>query len=328
MKIDMITFNRILKAYMTEVKILEKTKKKEAIPHWIKICKFIVDFAKKPQCPITLRPKLIKQAETILAKVKQFQGGQITSIFNSETVKTAAVPKSSGAGIPFGAPSLPEGSDLDSDDAMLAELSGLSVPQNSDITPKDDDDNNSGGDEQTGEDDRPGAVGSIPPPVESSLPDPLSPETLSSIEALERELKQMPSNMTEIAPAPLGGGTVHTNLDVSVGAADLNEFKKDTQTIDITQAPIEGNSQAPSSVTHRGTGDGSIKIGGFVADPLKSQSPAGDASNQEFKGPDPFGPSSVLGGDGAGSDQRVCFACGNSLKMNEKICPLCEADNS
>ena len=82
MDLTMVEFNKQLKKNMLDVKLLEKTHPSQAVNLWVKICKDIVNFAKSKNCPYNLRPKLIRQADSIIIKVKHMQEGHVNSVFS------------------------------------------------------------------------------------------------------------------------------------------------------------------------------------------------------------------------------------------------------
>ena len=83
-------FSRQLKKYFEDVRIIEKTAPSKAPDFWLHICRYIVDFAKSPNCSRDLRKKMTLQAEVILTKVKKMKAGEISSVLNSEQAKAPA----------------------------------------------------------------------------------------------------------------------------------------------------------------------------------------------------------------------------------------------
>jgi len=313
-KLTMIEFNKVFLARMKEVKILEKTHPKKAIPLWINVCELIVTFAKSPNCPRDLRPKLVRQAEIIIAKVKLFQQGNLESVFNADLAQTQK-PSSVSTSIPF-APTSPPPSEPDAEEDMLATLQALpdipveSDPATSDLTPP------------PSPGDAPFAPVEPPKSSDSSPSIPPSPSEPSSLKDLEEQLKQMPSNFTEITPVPFTNASIISGIQSADPNLNLAEFKKDTTTLDITSSTVVSDTEPAINTTKSADSpDPNFSALGVAADPFKA-APAPSNS------PDPFGPQSIQDVDQPDGDTQSCFACGASLPTGVLICPTCNTDNS
>jgi hypothetical protein len=288
-ELDINGFNTLLKGYMNEVKVLEKTRKKEAAGKWVFICRFIVEFAKSPKCPRNLRPKLIQQAEAILNKAKMFQQGELGSVFSGE--------------VPKKVPSPPKKAEDQNEDAMMNDLLAINIPKDmadGEIVSRDpniDEKNIVSG---------PSNIGS----ATNSIMD-LSPKDRLSLEKLDAELRKMPDNMTEIKPTPFGNQTIIPHSQIN-----LNDFKKETQNLDITQASIGGSLGESPPEFPKPSQSPHFKAVGFASEPLKKTAPR-----------DPFGPASVQDTGNPSNEAKVCFACGSVLKPGEKFCPECGTEN-
>ena len=327
-QLSMVQFNQIFLQKMKEVKILEKTHPKKAIPLWINVCELIVTFAKSPNCPRDLRPKLIRQAEIIVAKVKLFQQGNLESVFNADLAQTQK-PSSVSTSIPFSNPSPPpletDAGDTqpDAEEDMLATLQALpAIPVESDPAASDPNTPpSSDSPDSTGE--VPFAPVGPPKPTDSgpSIPPPTSAE-LSSLKDLEEQLKQMPSNFTEITPAPFTNASILSGNQPTDPDLNLAEFKKDTTTLDITSSTVVSDTEPaipPQNPADSQSPDFSTL--GTAPDPFK-------AASTPSNSPDPFGPQSLQDVDTPDVDNQSCFACGAGLPAGVSICPTCNTDNS
>jgi hypothetical protein len=313
-QLSMVQFNQIFLQKMKEVKILEKTHPKKAIPLWINVCELIVTFAKSPNCPRDLRPKLIRQAEIIIAKVKLFQQGNLESVFNADLAQTQK-PSSVSTSILF-APTSPPPSEPDAEEDMLATLQALpDIPVESDPATSDPNPPSSPGDP-------PFTPAEHPKPSDSTPSLPTSPSELSSLKDLEEQLKQMPSNFTEITPAPFTNASIISGIQSADPNLNLDEFKKDTTTLDITSSTVVSDTE-PAINPNAAADSQSLKFSniGVASDPFKA---ASNSSNS----PDPFGPESLQDVDVPDADKQSCFACGAGLPAGVLICPTCNTDNS
>ena len=287
-ELDINGFNSLLKGYMNEVKVLEKTKRKEAAGKWLFICRFIVEFAKSPKCPRNLRPKLIQQAEVILNKAKMFQQGELSSVFSGDVPKKVAAP--------------PKMAEEQNEESMMNELLSINIPDHTGEV-----------EQSIGSDsieNNETAISSDKNSASSQFFD-LSPKDRLSLEKLDAELRKMPDNMTEIKPAPFGNQSIIPHPQIN-----LNEFKKDTQELDVTHAPIAGSPGESPPEFPKPNPSPHFKTVGFASEPLKKSAPR-----------DPFGPASVQDAGASSDKAKICFACGSSLKPGEKFCPECGTEN-
>jgi len=317
MAMNIVQFNEKFKQYMNDVRIIEKTHPRESIGLWLQICQFIINFAKSPNCPINLRKKLILQAEIIIQKVKAFSDGEISSVFGSTIThkksKTAENVKPSD--IPFAVGEPPSDVDSSSEDDMLNQL--MSLPE----TPAD-------AAEETTETQSPDSTDSISPgkpPVEPSTQETESSkqDDLSKLQKLEETLKQMPKSFKEVKPLPFSSTSIIPALRPDSSQLNLDEFKKDTQTLDITTSVPEVSEVPPdisqsSNPFEKGK---DISIAGYKSDPFKSP------NQQDSNVKDPFGPKAVSDTDDLKLSKKICFACGASLEEGDLICSQCGADN-
>lgn len=288
-ELDINGFNTLLKGYMNEVKILEKTRKKEAGGKWVFICRFIVEFAKSPKCPRNLRPKLIQQAEVILNKAKMFQQGDLGSVFTGDAPKKVS--------------SLPIVGEDHNEDAMMNELLAINIPNQTADGEKDGETINLANNASI-------SSSNVPNSGSNVLTD-LSPKDRLSLEKLDAELRKMPDNMTEIKPTPFGNQTI-----IPHGQINLNDFKKETQKLDVTHGSIGGSVGESPPEFPKLNQSPQFKTVGFASEPLKKTTPR-----------DPFGPASVQDVDSSSNEAKVCFACGSVLKPGEKFCPECGTEN-
>lgn len=83
MDLTMVQFNTLFKEKMNEAKLIEKTRRREAEKTWFQLTLFMINFAKSPNCPRTLRKQLIYQADTIVKKIKLIRAGIIQSVVDS-----------------------------------------------------------------------------------------------------------------------------------------------------------------------------------------------------------------------------------------------------
>ena len=317
MAMNIVQFNEKFKQYMNDVRIIEKTHPRESVNLWLKICKFIIDFAKTPNCPITLRKKLIRQTEIIIQKVRAFGDGEISSVFGSNIThkqsKTAENVKPSN--IPFAVGEPPSEADSSSEDDMLNEL--MSLPE----TPLDPIEEAA----TTQPSDSSEATTPVVPPVEPSSKETESSkqDDLSKLQKLEETLKQMPKSFKEVKPLPFSSTSIIPELRPDSSQLNLDEFKKDTQTLDITTSVPEVSEVSPdlsqsSNPFEKGK---EISIAGYKSDPFKSP------NQQDSNVKDPFGPKAVSDSDDLKLSKKICFACGASLEEGDLICSQCGADN-
>jgi hypothetical protein len=317
MAMNIVQFNEKFKQYMNDVRIIEKTHPRESIGLWLKICQFIINFAKTPNCPITLRKKLIRQTEIIIQKVKSFSDGEITSVFGSNIThkKSTTAENTQTSKVPFavGGPSSDAGPS--SEDDMLNQL--MSLPE----TPADTIEEPT----TTQPPDSSEPTTPVEPPVEPSSQETESSkqEDLSKLQKLEETLKQMPTSFKEIKPLPFSSTSIIPELRPDSSQLDLDEFKKDTQTLDITTSvpkvsEVPPNLSQSSNPFEKGK---NISITGFDSDPFKS------SKQQDSNVKDPFGPKSVSDSSDLNLAKRICFACGASLEEGDLICSQCGADN-
>ena len=317
MAMNIVQFNEKFKQYMNDVRIIEKTHPRESIGLWLQICQFIINFAKSPNCPINLRKKLILQAEIIIQKVKAFSDGEISSVFGSTIThkksKTAENVKPSN--IPFAVGEPPSEADSSSEDDMLNEL--MSLPE----TPLDPIEEAA----TTQPSDSSEATTPVVPPVEPSSKETESSkqDDLSKLQKLEETLKQMPKSFKEVKPLPFSSTSIIPELRPDSSQLNLDEFKKDTQTLDITTSVPKVSELPPdlsqsSNPFEKGK---DISIAGYKSDPFKSP------NQQDSNVKDPFGPKAVSDSDDLKLSKKICFACGASLEEGVLICSQCGADN-
>jgi len=313
--ISMTQFNSEFQRKMKDVRILEKTHPKKAVPLWINVCELIISFAKSPNCPRDLRPKLIRQAEVIIAKVKLFQQGNLESVFNADLAKTQK-PSSVSTSIPFSSSLPPSNPTINEDQSegeedMLATLQALpDIPIDSESASSDTNPTPSSGDIPFVPDTPPKPTDSVPPPSSTNL---------ASLKDLEDQLKQMPSNFTEITPVPFTNASIISGIQSADPNLNLAEFKKDTTTLDITSSTVVSDTEP--TINTADSKPPNFSNLGSSPDPFKA-SPAPSNS------PDPFGPQSVEEVDKPDVDKHSCFACGASLPSGTLICPTCNTDNS
>ena len=317
MAMNIVQFNEKFKQYMNDVRIIEKTHPRESIGLWLKICQFIINFAKTPNCPINLRKKLIIQAEIIVQKVRAFSNGEISSVFGSKItrkeIKTTENEQKSN--IPFAVGEPPSESGPPSEDDMLDQL--MSLPE----TPADIFEETT----TTQPSDSSEATTPVEPPVEPSSQEVESSnqEDLSKLQKLEETLKKMPKSFKEIKPLPFSSTSIIPELRPDSSQLNLDEYKKDTQTLDITSSVPEVSEVSPdlnqsSNPFEKGK---NISIAGYESDPFKS------SNKQESDIVDPFGPKAVSDSSDLKLAKKICFACGASLEKGDLICSECGADN-
>ncbi len=330
MDLTMVEFNSQFKKYMNDVKILEKTHPRESIGLWVQVCQFIVNFAKSPNCPRTLRPKLVSQADSIIVKVKHMQQGHISSVFSSDVSEPQGHISSNLSG--NASSEKPIGDHSDSESHFISKLNALPdipseeiedpiSPMNSsetqypEVNKLDNSDKNS----------------SPPPDDDASVTRSIGDQTsqskfdsapLDDLKKLEEELKQMPSNMREISPSPFANRSIIPDVDTIKNEVDLDSFKQETTFLDITNTSQPGdNNSMNTNPTLNSKNEVSPRVAGFSKDPLQFDAAKKDIIN------DPF--SSVSNEDKAleGGNQRSCFACGGILEDSSVKCPFCGTEN-
>ena len=314
---NIVQFNEKFKQYMNDVRIIEKTHPKQSIGLWLKVVQFIIDFAKTPNCPIDLRKKLITQAEIIIQKVRAFSNGEISSVFGSKIPhkQTKTTESTQTSDIPFAVGETPPESGSPSEDDMLDRL--MSLPE----TPVDTIDETA----KSQPSDSSEVTTPVEPPVEPSSQEVKSSkqEDLSKLQKLEETLKKMPKSFKEIKPLPFSSTSIVPELRPDSSKINLDEYKKDTQTLDITTSIPEVSEVPPdlnqsSNPFEKGK---DISIAGYESDPFKS------SNKQESDVIDPFGPKAVSDSSDINLGKKMCFACGASLEENTSICSECGADN-
>ena len=317
MAMNIVQFNEKFKQYMNDVRIIEKTHPRESIGLWLKICQFIINFAKTPNCPINLRKKLIIQAEIIVQKVRAFSNGEISSVFGSKITheQTKTAENEQKPNIPFAVGETPSEAGDSHEEDMLDQL--MSLPE----TPADAVEETT----TTQPSDSSEATASVKPPVEPSSQEVKSSnqEDLSKLQKLEETLKQMPKSFKEIKPLPFSSTNIIPELRPDGSQLNLDEYKKDTQTLDITTSVPEVSEvppdlNQPSNPFEKGK---NISIAGYESDPLST------SNKQEGDIIDPFGPKAVSDSSDLNLGKKICFACGASLEENNLICSECGADN-
>ncbi len=314
---NIVQFNEKFKQYMNDVRIIEKIHPKESINLWIKICQFMINFAKTPNCPINLRKKLILQAENIIQKVRSFSDGEISSVFGSNIIhkqsKTAENTQSSNTPFAVGGP--PSETDPSSEDDMMNQLMSLpETPEDAfEETPK------------TQPPDISGITSPVEPPVTPPSQDTVSSnqEDLTKLQKLEETLKQMPKSFKEVKPLPFSSTSIIPELRPDNSQLNLDDYKKDTQTLDITSTEPEVSENQPNLSTPSNSFENgkNLSVAGYESDPFKS------SNKQESNVPDPFGPNAVSDSKNLKLAKRICFACGASLEEGDLICSQCGADN-
>lgn len=332
MDLTMVEFNAQFKKYMNDVKILEKTHPRESIGLWVQICQFIVTFAKSPQCPRTLRPKLVNQADSIIVKVKHMQQGHISSVFS----KDAQVPhKHISSSLSQQSNSLSSalnsnGEDSNSEDHLLSQLNSLPEIPSEEIDDQVIKANSP--DVPNTQDPSPKNIDQSPPPSNITPLDPIDKteaippnydsSPLNDLKKLEEELKRMPSNMTEISPSPFANQSIIPDVDEVKKNLDLDFYKKETTFLDVTNTVQQGDIfQGGIPQQSESKDDNPMRVAGFSKDPLDlDQSKPGIIN-------DPF--SSIDRGEEVlnQEDKRSCFACGGTLDDNIIKCPLCGTEN-
>ena len=317
MAMNIVQFNEKFKQYMNDVRIIEKTHPRESIGLWLKICQFIINFAKTPNCPISLRKKLIIQAEIIVQKVRAFSNGEISSVFGSKIThkQSKTTENTQTSNIPFAVGETPSDAGSSSEDDMLDQL--MSLPE----TPLDTIEETT----TTQPPDSSEVITPAKPPVEPTSHDSeiSNQEDLSKLQKLEETLKQMPKSFKEIKPLPFSSTSIIPELKPDNSQINLDEYKKDTQTLDITTSVPEVSEVPPdlnqsSNPFEKGK---NISIAGYESDPFKSQ------NKQESNIVDPFGPKAVSDSSDLKLAKKICFACGASLEKGDLICSECGADN-
>ena len=317
MAMNIVQFNEKFKQYMNDVRIIEKTHPRESIGLWLRICQFIINFAKSPNCPINLRKKLIFQAENIIQKVRSFSDGEISSVFDSNITRkqSKTTEKEQTSNIPFAINDISSITDPSSEDDMLNQL--MSLPE----TPEDII-------EEITATQPPNSSETITPgepPIEPSSQetDNKHLEDLTKLQKLEETLKLMPKSFKEIKPLPFSSTSIIPELRPDNSQLNLDEYKKDTQTLDITSSVPEVSESPPdlsqsSNLFEKGK---NISIAGYDSNPFKSP------TQQESKVTDPFGPKAVTDNSDLKLSEKICFACGASLEEGVLICSECGADN-
>ncbi len=310
---NIVQFNEKFKQYMNDVRIIEKTHPKQSIGLWLKVVQFIINFAKTPNCPITLRKKLIIQAEIIVQKVRAFSNGEISSVFGSKIThkQTKTTENTQTSNIPFAVGETPSGVDSSSEDNMLDQL--MSLPE----TPAE------LFEETTTTQPSDGSEVTAPVEPSSQEIESSNQEDLSKLQKLEETLKQMPKSFKEVKPLPFSSTSIIPELKPGSSQLNLDEYKKDTQTLDITTSVPEVSEVPPdlnqsSNPFEKGK---NISIAGYESDPFKSQ------NKQESNIVDPFGPKAVSDSSDLKLAKKICFACGASLEKEDLICSECGADN-
>lgn len=314
---NIVQFNEKFKQYMNDVRIIEKTHPRESIGLWIRICQFIVSFAKTPNCPINLRKKLIIQAEVIVQKVRAFSSGEISSVFGSNIThkqsKTAENTQSSN--IPFAVGGPPSETDPSFEDDMLNQL--MSLPETPADAFKETTTTSSLNSSE--------ATAPVEHPVDPSSKDIISSnqEDLSKLQKLEETLKQIPKSFKEVKPLPFSSTSIIPELRPDSSRLNLDEYKKDTQTLDITSTEPEVSENQPNLSTPSNPFENgkNLSVTGYESDPFKS------SKKLESNVTDPFGPKAVSDSSDLKLAQKICFACGASLEEGVLICPECGADN-
>jgi len=302
---------------MNDVRIIEKIHPKESIGLWLKICQFIINFAKTPNCPINLRKKLIIQAEVIVQKVRAFSSGEISSVFGSNITRkqSKTVETEQKSNIPFVPTETPSEEKLPSADDMLNQL--ISLPE----TPEDAFEETT----TTQPSDISQATSPVEPPAEPSSQDAVSSnqEDLSKLQKLEETLKQMPKDFKEIKPLPFSGTSIIPELRPDGSQINLDEYKKDIQTLDITSNEPEVSESQPNLKPSSNPFENgkNLSVAGYESDPFKS------SNKQESNITDPFGPKAVSDTSDLKLAKRICFACGASLEEGVFTCPECGVDN-
>ncbi|WP_371803735.1 hypothetical protein [Candidatus Lokiarchaeum ossiferum] len=332
MDLTMVEFNAQFKKYMNDVKILEKTHPRESIGLWVQICQFIVNFAKSPQCPRTLRPKLVNQADSIIVKVKHMQQGHINSVFS----KDAQVPQehiSSSVAQHTNSFSSEENlDDLDpnSEDHLLSQLNSLPEIPSDEIADQSTKSNISN--DQNPQDPTQNSNELTPPPSNATtmeptnksetIPPKFDSSPLYDLKKLEEELKQMPSNMTEISPSPYANQSIIPDVDKVKKNLDLDSYKKETTFLDVTNTVHQGDgdqSEVPDQ--SKNARNDIMRVAGFSKDPLDRDKSKPEIINDPFSSVDPD--ENLLDQP----EQRTCFACGGSLDDKVLKCPLCGTEN-
>lgn len=323
MAMNIVQFNEKFKQYMNDVRIIEKTHPRESINLWLKICQFIINFAKSPNCPINLRKKLIIQAEIIVQKVKSFNKGEISSVFDTKVPpKPSKSPETEEKlNIPFASKGSPPEAGTITEDEMLKQL--MSLPD----TPIDTN--------EEGNRISPTSTSKIPPSegkgdiISSQEHFEENQDDLSKLQKLEETLKQMPKNFKEIKPLPFSSTSVIPELRPDSNQINLDEFKKDTQTLDITSSVPNVSDESPDleQLTNSLNNKKNLSIAGFESDPFKQTAQKEENTDGKPHIPDPFGPKAVSDESTMKIAKRTCFACGAILKEDVSICPSCGADN-
>ncbi len=314
---NIVQFNEKFKQYMNDVRIIEKTHPKQSIGLWLKVVQFIIDFAKTPNCPIDLRKKLITQAEIIIQKVRAFSNGEISSVFGSKIPhkQTTTTESTQTSNIPFAVGETPPEAGSPFEDDMLDQL--MSLPE----TPAESFEETTA----TQPSDSSEVTAPVEPAVKPSSQESESSnqEDLSKLQKLEETLKQMPKSFKEIKPLPFSSTSIVPELRSDSSQINLDEYKKDTQTLDITTSVPEVSEVPPdlnqsSNPFEKGK---NISIAGYESDPFKS------SNKQESDVIDPFGPKAVSDSSNVNLGKKICFACGASLEKEVFICSECGANN-
>jgi hypothetical protein len=309
MSVELQKFNKILKKSIDDAKVLEKTHPSKAYPLWLKICDYIIAFAKSKNCPENMKRSMIQQATQIMNRAKSlqidFQSPQTQpSSSNVELPPTASLTdtlKKKDSSSDVGQGNLSEADFLalpnvpkdipTSDNVQKSDHTSPSLP----FPPSSNQKNPFGSSS---------SPASIPPPQNAPTSQRQDQFDLAH---LEEELKKMPGNLKEITPKGFGNQPL---IPSSLNPNELNQFKDNLTTLDITRVEVGKDISHNDNITN-------LK-------PSPNQKPEFHvAGTIPFNNP-PTPPTSDIKGEE--NSVRTCFACGATLGPSDRVCPQCGAN--
>jgi hypothetical protein len=322
-KMNLAQFNTQFRKMLDKIAILEGGSKAQAvIPAYLEMVDLLLAFIKSSDCPIQLRPKYIAVSKGYIQKIKNLQGESPEKklISQPSTIPPAPAIGSTISETDFDAlPAIPM--NAPEDDVDLPPPPNSSPATQVNPSPNE-------------------SPKSVPTPSSSPSATPFSspPDSgdkanyqpaamddfLGKLKRFEEELKQLPDGVKEVKPFNFDLNSI---LNPSAtNPANLDEFKKDTITLDITSQNIgdlPSHEKDPSGELKSNTAP-SFKIKGFSKDPFAKTDQIGNNLGDSKK--DPFANPELPENKLNGGSSNTCYACGVTLPPGAKICPSCGAN--
>ncbi|MHA1339746.1 MAG: zinc ribbon domain-containing protein [Promethearchaeota archaeon] len=292
---DIHEFNRKLKGFIHDAKILEKTNPQKAQKLWLKIAEFALEFSKQPGIDRNFKLRLWNQINAIVKRVKEESGysnyrQDILSANSPEHVdnKDAKISSESPQTPTFDQSSIFDPSNLPSVPTNDAESQGNENLDDEDYMEKFD----------------PSQLPHLA--TANDTKKQAAEEFYKRIMKMEDELKQMPDYWKEINPEPY---RPEKSIIPSQKSSTSDEKDQSKPIIKVEKAEKPLFDESP------------IKSSDDFVDPYR-----GTKDIDEKKIKDPFSAESIEFDDSEVQENIFCKLCGEKIPVGSNKCPKCGAE--